>query len=99
MDHVSDKSHKFLYRLMKEASLPDWVMEHEVPENLDECENTCFADTVDREYPIHTKADTYLSAAYAKEASLRPDVEDRLNKAVKLWNLQDEINKLEQGEA
>lgn len=97
MDHITDKSRKTLYRLTKEASLPDYVKQHEIQDNLEDYPNSCFADSIKREYPIHTKGDTFLSAAYMKkEAKVEPFVKERLKEAIQLWNIEDDLKTLKE---
>jgi len=93
MDHLKDNLKRNLYRMYKEGSLPDFVRNYEIPESAEDLDNADFADPVEREFPVHTKEDTYLSACYAKEASedLRPEVKDKLNKYLKFWNLDEEF--------
>ncbi len=92
MDHLSDTSYKTLHKLMKEASMPDFVMDHVIP-SRDELDSNDFADTVHRKFPISTKADTFLSAAYAHKTAeeLQPHVRQRLNQAVRMWGLRDDL--------
>lgn len=92
MDHLQDNLKKNIYRLHKEGSLPDYVGEYSQEDSSNEPSHI-FADRVKREFPIHTKADTFLSAVYAKEASeeIPSDVKHRIDQAVEFWNINSDL--------
>jgi len=95
-DHFDDRNQKQLHSFNKVIDLPGFVKEAAIAE-LDEVQSTpsnCFADGVNRKYPVHTKKDTYLSRLYFtknqnmyKDASLKEHVKTNLDKAVTFWGL------------
>ena len=93
MDHLTDNSGKLIYQLTKEANIPEYVYDHTL-DDKDELPDSYFADSVHRLYPIHSKADTFLSAALSMKTAgdLRPDVKQVLNEAVELWGVKDDLN-------
>lgn len=65
MDITSDNSHSVLYRICK-IGVPDYVSKSAVTtkEASADLPDSLFADSFNRRYPIDSKANTFLSAAY-----------------------------------
>ena len=82
MDIINDGSHSVLVSISDNYGLPEYVKKAEdifTKEASDKLPVSLFADQVNRRYPIGSKADTWLSAAYfAKTAG-----EDGYSKAMK----------------
>jgi len=94
-DHISDNNHSLLSQLRKDVALPDFVKEATVftEEDVRQLPMSCFADPHSKKYPIHTKADTWLSIAYHHKygnASNKMVIEEMLSKAAKLWEIDEE---------
>jgi hypothetical protein len=91
VDQITDKNHAELYKLLSTVEAPEFVKEAALSDEEDKASlpKTAFADSLNRLYPIHTKADTWLSAAfYYKQASKRDEtVEKQLEKAAQLWDV------------
>lgn len=91
MDVLHDQSHRQFIGIAETYDVPEYVMENEVPtkEAYDgSIPDSLFADPVHRMFPVDTAANTWLSAAYFKEAAdsiraadLRELVHDRIVKA------------------
>jgi len=92
-DHIHDKSLANLVKLAQCVELPEYVKTAEVndPEDLKELPKEAFADPSHRLFPIHTKADTWASAAYfykyGSALSGRALIEEMLKKAIDLWDI------------
>jgi hypothetical protein len=96
MDHVADVNQTRLYQLNTIVELPEFVKEASIttPEDLKDLPSEIFADPTRRQFPMHTRADTWMSREYfdkfakqemsAGQAAL---VEDRLQHACGLWDL------------
>lgn len=67
MDFVKDQNPRPVYLADELVGLPEYVKSASElqPEELDALAVVSFASPAQREYPIHTKAATWLSAAYA----------------------------------
>jgi hypothetical protein len=72
MDILSDNLHAMLYHVCKSGNAPEFVKNAEAmtKEAADKLPDSLFADRTNRRYPIDSKANTWLSAAYfVKSAS------------------------------
>lgn len=72
MDFVKDNNPTALYASCEAIEPPDYVKQASIitPESLVDLDKVAFADPEAREFPIHTPAATWLSAAYALGAGL-----------------------------
>lgn len=72
MDFVKDRNPFPIYQADRMVGLPDYVKQAAQisPGELDDMDSIAFADGAAREFPIHTKAATWLSAAYAAGTGL-----------------------------
>jgi len=93
IDQIQDVNNEALYGLATVVELPAFVKEarHISREEATELESTAFADPVGRMYPIHTKADTWLSAAYLRkyghESARSILIEQKLQDACTMWGI------------
>lgn len=102
MDVTDDRIHATLYRMVKEAGAPDYVMDSPVmgEKDAERLPDSLFADPFRRKFPIGSKADTWTSAAYfAKTASseygddvLASSVRDRLLKAADMYGIRKDVD-------
>lgn len=94
-DQVSDINNATLYQISQEVNLPEFVKEASLPDSdsLQTLSPDCFAYPELRRFPIHTKADTWLSAAYLhKNATTMPPctyngVRAAVEKAAAFWQI------------
>jgi hypothetical protein len=89
-DHVSDKSGAQLFKLDAGLPLPEFVKTASVisAEDVPGLEPNCFADVYTKSFPICSKADTWLSAAFfQKNASEDMITEARLRDACDMWGI------------
>jgi len=94
-DHVSDTNNATLYQISQEVNLPEFVKEASLPDadSLKDLPPAGFAYPEMRRFPIHTKADIWLSAAYLhKSASaLSPctfqGIQAAVESAAELWGV------------
>jgi len=57
--------------------------------------DSAFANQTKRLFPINTKADTYLSAAYASVQEIKDESTlSKIKTAARLWGIEDEVNKI-----
>jgi len=92
MDFVKDNNPKHLdYVKDILGELPSYVKEaslHERSEAITKLNDSAFADTSNREFPVDTKENTYLSYAYAKSAGLDDSkILSKIAKAIKLHGI------------
>lgn len=89
-DQVADKSGAELYKLDAALPLPDFVKTASVvsADDVSGLDPNCFADVYKKQYPICSKADTWLSAAFfQKNAHTDHITEARLRDACGLWDV------------
>ena len=87
MDFVSDFNPTGLYRTFSAVAAPSFVEDADVltPEYVSTLHKTAFADPSKREFPCHTKAASWLSAAYFFGSGLtNPPVEENIKSACKI---------------
>jgi len=94
IDYARDKNNAEFYKLHKMNEIPSFVKEAHLMEEgqLTKLAGSQFADSVMRMFPISSKAETWLSAAYmTKQAAegeyIRPDVQNALDSACELYGL------------
>jgi len=106
-DHFDDRNQKQLHAFNKVIDLPGFVKTAGVSDadEVASIPSNCFADGVNRKYPVHTKKDTYLSRLYFtknssmyKEASQKDVVANNIDKAVNFWGLDTTYTVKEQAE-
>lgn len=97
MDFYTDHG-SFLIRLFGQPNgveLPEFVKEAEYDEEslVESLPSTSFADSINRRFPVHTPADTYVSAAYfyGKTAGADKNIEANIQKAAAIFNIFNEI--------
>lgn len=104
MDQIADKTGDDLVRLAKLHEFPEFVKSASMdqtltPQNL---AVTVYADPVNKLYPCHTAASTWLSslyfgekkAAYASEESAR--VQERLDHYSQYWRISGDVNQMQE---
>lgn len=100
LDHVTDTTLRGLHAIQTVFVIPDFVKEAEATsaETAAGLRTDQFADPDNRRFPIHTKADTWLSVAYLNsqmvspldktaEKNNLPKIQENLRNAVEFWNL------------
>lgn len=103
MDITCDGPHAVLIQISDAYGLPEYVKKAEdvfLPEKAASLPDELFADRVNRRYPIGSKADTWLSAAYfAKTAGddgypavLRDHVREVIKSAAAAYGILDDVN-------
>lgn len=89
VDAVDDSNHQLLFKLSKLVPMPDFVKSAASvdAEEAAQLPRVVFADSVNRKFPCHTKAATWLSQLYFLESRHQyptrraAEVQDRINKA------------------
>ena len=97
MDILHDNSHSILFQISNNYEMPKYVMDSELLDKsaADKLSDRLFADPVGREYPINSKANTWLSAAYlAKTAENNQPVEKTILKAAETYGIKDDVTKI-----
>jgi len=94
MDQYADNTKKILYLLQKEAKLPKYAAEHKL-DDLSDLPSSAFANPITREYPVHTKEDTFLSAVYLNKTAecAEPYVTYAVDHAVDVWGIKEDVDK------
>ena len=90
MDFVTDFNPTGLYRVFGAVEAPAYVDDAGVftPESISTLHKTAFADPSKREFPCHTKAASWLSAAYFFGSGLTdPSVEESIKTACQIHNI------------
>lgn len=101
-DHIADVNRSELYKLQSDMVIPDFVKEAELqtPEEIKKVHHSHFADPYNKKFPIHTKADTWLSTVFFHKhaATYEPWQKEAISKklvdAVKFWDLEDQFKTL-----
>ena len=92
-DFYDDVNQQQLYALDRLCGLPDFVKKAEIEEDLKSLPDSTFADPINRKFPCHTKAATYLANAYFQQAKpLYPKdkaglIQGRLEKYAEYWKI------------
>lgn len=83
-DYISDRNPTPLFWLFEQEKVPDYVKSASVydEDSLEGLSDASFAAPLTRRFPVHTKAATFLSAAYYHGKKLDfPEVEERIKAA------------------
>lgn len=65
MDHITDANLTTFHQIRQQHALPDFVKSAVIDkEAIDKLPGYAFADPAHRQFPCHTRSDTYLSYAY-----------------------------------
>ena len=99
MDFVTDNNPTDLYFVLLKSDLPDYVKEASVltPKDTQGLSPLAFADIQREELPLHTKAATYLSAAYFlanQDKYTNPAIAQRLEKAAEAYGITEDVENL-----
>ncbi len=101
MDFYTDTNKHELINILKTLKKngiepPDYVWKKVADDkDINDLPLNSFADQKNKQYPIHTKADTWLSAAYlGKESNISANAKDRfkgmIHKGARLWDINPE---------
>ena len=102
MDIVSDTSNATLYRILKRGA-PEYVMRSTkiTKEAANALPDSLFADGFNRRYPVDSKADTWLAAAYLSMTpesecggAERAAVKEAVDKAASLYGILDDVKEI-----
>ena len=96
IDQTSDQNSVTLYQISQEVNLPGFVKEATVsdPDSLRDVPSKGFAYPELRRFPVHTKADTWLSSAYLHKCAgdLSPNTFDKISSAISMaaefWDIE-----------
>jgi hypothetical protein len=103
LDFYTDNSKRIFYKLASTYQLPTFIKEATISrgEDLQDLPDSTFADSYERLFPCHTKADTAMSYLYFNDQAANMDKKaaERIEKNFKhffdLFNIdQDEITKI-----
>lgn len=104
MDFVADKNHTELARLSQLYEFPNFVKTANMDETLNpdsiKAPVTVYADPVNKQFPCHTKAATWLNALWWEEKkaefhpSTRAKIEARLDQYVGFWHIKEAVMKM-----
>jgi hypothetical protein len=100
VDYCADTNHQRLHKLSRLVTMPDFVESAPIAKQQEivALPNEVFADPVNRKFPLHTKAATWLAQAYfshdrhlytTQQAST---IQAKIEKAAKYWSI-DEFTK------
>jgi len=101
MDQYHDTCHKELIKIASDSKLPDYVLAKDLEsESLKKLASCDFAFPEARYFPIHTKEDTLLSAAFfltkqGEFGKYQNSIYDRLRSACTSYNILDDFGNLE----
>jgi hypothetical protein len=97
MDFYNDQG-AFLVKLHHAAPLPDFVKTsgYDTDDSVNSLPDSAFASPSTRQYPIHTAADVYVSAAYlhGKSASVDSAVERNIKVAARVFGITKEVDEV-----
>ena len=90
LDQFNDSNKSGIFALSKVLDFPEFVKEaHIDPDERASLPTQAFADTVNRRFPVHTRAHTWLSAGYfSKYADQDPGIQQTLDDACKSWGIE-----------
>jgi len=90
LDQFNDSNKSGIFALSKVLDFPEFVKEaHIDPDERASLPTRAFADTVNRMFPVHTRAHTWLSAGYfSKYADQDPGIQKTLDDACKSWGIE-----------
>ncbi len=97
-DYYTDNGNLFA-RIFSNRDLPDFVRNSVESEKTAAIHDSGFADETNRLLPIHTAADTYISAAYFAKQAVDAQVVDRdvavkIYKAASLYGIRKEVDEV-----
>jgi hypothetical protein len=101
MDFITDHNPSSLYSVfntLDTEEIPEYVKQANQmnEEDVAGLRSIAFADILNREFPIHTKEATWLSAAYAKGLDgIRPKVYERIKAAAKKHGISEDLDYME----
>ena len=97
MDFVKDQNPRPVYLADQLVGLPEYVKTANtlVVEDLKGLQDIAFADPAAREYPVHTKAATWLSAAYCLGTDSDEKKMGIIKAAADTWGISEDIDALE----
>lgn len=96
LDQVRDSNQAGMFQLHTVLEFPEFVKEaiQATSADIQELDSNCFAWPAKRMFPVHTKQDTWLSAAYLHKFGselaehTRAGAEEVLEKAAKYWGIE-----------
>lgn len=97
MDFLSDPDHITLINISNLYQIPEYVGKAQAltKEASEDLEDESFADVVKREYPITTKSDVWLSAAYhaktAEDTKYAEYIKQKIVKAAEVFGIQEDV--------
>lgn len=102
LDHVADSNGVELHRLFQLYDIPGFVKKASRSESFPAkpLAHSVYADEMDRQFPCHNAASTYLSALFFQEkrAELHPTpaarIEQRLDKNVEYWGIKGAVDEM-----
>jgi hypothetical protein len=101
MDQYHDTCHTELVKIARDYNLPEYVLDQDIQtDSLRKLASCDFAFPEARYFPIHTKEDTLLSAAFfltkkAEFGKYQNSIYDRLKSACISYNIVDDFNNLD----
>lgn len=101
MDFVTDPNPTPVFHAEQQLGFPDYVKDMDIlqPSDLTKLASGAFANVHGREYPVHTKAATWLSAAYffgSNPPERRdPRLEASIKQAAAFWEIVPDVDSLE----
>lgn len=93
-DYISDRNPTPLFWLFEQEKVPDYVKTAGVydEDSLEGLSDASFAAPLTRSFPVHTKAATYLSAAYYHGKKMNfPEVEARIKAAAEAHGVKEDV--------
>ena len=96
MDYLEDSSRRILHAIDKAAPGANIVKVAEACTSDDTAKlpPQSFADIVGRQFPVHTKEATILSAAYAAYNGANSAIQDRITKLACFWECEEEVKRV-----
>jgi hypothetical protein len=101
IDITNDVSKKYYNAFMKRVEMPEYVKSANVltAEEASNMNSNSFADSVNRNFPINTKANCWCSAVYFYGNQYNKDLtskqaEVNIHKAAEIWDIADEVAKI-----
>ena len=95
VDCCDDTNHQRLHKLSRLMKMPDFVESAPTtsPQDVAALPNEAFADPINRKFPLHTKAATWLAQAYFSHdrhlytTQQATAVQDKIEKAAQYWSI------------
>mgnify|MGYP003120534012 CR=1 FL=1 len=98
IDQNNDVTFSHLKNILEDIpQIREHIKEAQVGEDVrDRTSSSAFADTYNKRFPLASKADAILSKAYAtKVANLAPEVMDKIDVALKIYDVSEDLFKSE----